>query len=245
MAPPDSAGGCSCSTAWSTSTIVGAVERHLARQHLEEHRRQGEEIGAGVERLAAHLLRRHVVRRPDDGAGLGEAGRAVGAEAAGDRPGQAEVEQLHAVRRQEQVRRLQVAMDEPARVQRVEGVEDLQRDGGGVGRRQRPARHARAERLAGEQLHRHDQPVVGLLDLVELADVGMRDAGRGPGFTPQPLARRVVGLAANRLQRDSAVEPLVAGRVHDAHAAFADLPFDLVASDTVGYRRRRRGGHKD
>ena len=112
-----------------------AVERHLARQHLEEHRRQGEEIGARVERLPAHLLRRHVVRRADDGAGLGEAGRAVGAEAAGDRPGQAEVEQLHAVRRQEQVRRLQVAMDHPARVQRVEGVEHLQGDGGGIGRR--------------------------------------------------------------------------------------------------------------
>ena len=112
-----------------------AVERHLARQHLEEHRRQGEEIGASVECLATHLLRRHVVRCPDDGAGLGEARRAVCAEAAGDRPGQTEVEQLHAVRRQEQVRRLQVAMDQPARVQRVEGVEDLQRDGGGVGRR--------------------------------------------------------------------------------------------------------------
>ena len=222
-----------------------AVERHLARQHLEEHRRQREEIGAGVERLATHLLRRHVVRCPDDGAGLGEARRALRAEAAGDRPGQTEVEQLHAVRRQEEVRRLQVAIDQPARVQGVEGVEDLQRNGGGVGRRQRPACHARAERLARKELHRHDQPVVGLLDLVELADVGMRDAGRGPGFTPQPFARRVVGLAANRLQSDGTVEPLIAGRVHDPHASLADLPFDLVASDTVGYRWRRRGGHKD
>ena len=54
-----------------------AAERHPARQHLEEHRGQGEEIGAGVERLAAHLLWRHVVRRADDGAGLGEARRGV------------------------------------------------------------------------------------------------------------------------------------------------------------------------
>ena len=132
-----------------------------------------------------------------------------------------------------------------ARVQRVEGVEDLQRDGGGIGRRQRPTCHARAERLAREELHRHDQPLVGLLDFVELADVGMRDAGRGPGLTPQPFARRVVDLAANRLQGDRAIEPFIAGRVHDPHAAFADLPFDLVAPDTVGHRRRRRGGHKD
>ena len=222
-----------------------AVERHLARQHLEEHRRQREEIGAGVERLATHLLRRHVVRSPDDGAGLGESCGTVSGKAAGDGPGETEVEQLHAVRRQEQVRRLQVAMDHPARVQRVERIEDLQRDGGGVGRRQRPTCHARAERLAREELHRHDQPVVGLLDFVELADVGMRDAGRGPGLTPQPFPRRVVDLAANRLQSDSAIEPFIAGRVHDPHAALADLPFDLVAPDTVGYRRRRRGGHKD
>jgi hypothetical protein len=64
-------------------------------------------------------------------------------------------------------------MDHAARVQRVEGVENLQRDSGSIGRRQRPAHHARAERLAGKQFHRHDQPVVGFLDLVELTDVGM------------------------------------------------------------------------
>ena len=81
----------------------GAVERDLARQHLEEHRRQREEIGARVERLPAHLLWCHVVRCPDDGADLGDAGRAVCAETAGDRPGQTEVEQLYAVRREEQV----------------------------------------------------------------------------------------------------------------------------------------------
>jgi hypothetical protein len=39
------------------------------------------------------------------------------------------------VRRQEQVRRLQIAMDHAVRVQGVEGVENLQRDGGGIGRR--------------------------------------------------------------------------------------------------------------
>ena len=222
----------------------GAGERHLARQHLEEHRRQREEIGARVEHFPAHLLRRHVVRCPDDGAGLGETSRAVGTEAAGDRPGQAEVEQLHAVRRQEQVRRLQVAMDHPARVQRIEGVENLQGDGGGIGRRERPARHARAERFAGQELHRQDQPAVGFLDLVELADVGMRDAGGGPGLAPHPFARRVVGLAANRLQRNRAVKPLVAGRVDDSHATFTDLPFDLVATDPIG-NRRRCGGHRD
>jgi hypothetical protein len=71
----------------------------------------------------------------------------------------------------------------------------------------------------------------------------MRDAGGGPGFTPQALARGVVGLAANRLQRDCTVEPLIAGRVHDAHAAFTDLPFDLVATDPVGHPRC--GGHQD
>ena len=41
-------------------------------------------------------------------------------------------------------------------------------------------------------------------------------------------------LAADRLERDRAVEAFVAGRVDDAHAAFADGPLDPVAADALG-----------
>ena len=52
-----------------------------------EHAAQAEQVAAGVDRLAAGLLRRHVLRRAGDHAGLRQAGVV-------DRPGQAEVGDL-------------------------------------------------------------------------------------------------------------------------------------------------------
>ena len=83
-----------------------------------------------------------------------------------------EVEQLHAVRREEDVGGLQVAMDNPARVNRVERREDGERDVGAPGERNRSAGQARRERLAIEQLHGDEQLAVRLADLVQLADEG-------------------------------------------------------------------------
>ena len=50
----------------------GAAERRAPAQHLVEHEAGGEEVGAGVDLLAAHLLRRHVARRPHHHAGHGQ-----------------------------------------------------------------------------------------------------------------------------------------------------------------------------
>jgi hypothetical protein len=66
----------------------------------------------------------------------------------------------------------------------------------------------------------------------------MGDAGRGAGFTPRPPARGFVAVAADRLQGNGTLEPLVAGRVDDAHPTLPNFPLDPVTAYPVGCRRR-------
>ena len=107
---------------------VAAGECRPAREHLEEDRAGREQIGARVDRLARDLLGRHVARRAHHLPGARELGGRARATSRRARAGrQAEVEQLHAVRREEDVRRLEVAVDDAARVQRGERGQHAER----------------------------------------------------------------------------------------------------------------------
>ena len=61
--------------------------------------------------------------------------------------------------------------------------------GSGIG----PRASRAASGLAFEQLHRDEELAVGLADLVQLADVGVRHAGGGARLAPETLAR--LGIA--------------------------------------------------
>jgi hypothetical protein len=152
---------------------VAAVEGRPAREHLEQHGARGEEVAPRVEAVAGHLLRRHVARRAHQHARAGQlAGRAGGGQKLrDDRPRQPEVEQLDAVRRQEDVRRLQVAVHDAARVQGRKRLEDLERDGQRLRHAQRSPLQPLRKRLAFEELHRYEQLPAVLADLVQVADV--------------------------------------------------------------------------
>ena len=88
-------------------------ERRTAGAHGVQHGAQAEQVGAVVDRLAPGLLGRHEQGRAGDDAALGQAGVV-------HRAGQAEVGDLHALDAvlQQDVRRLDVAMDQPLRVGR-------------------------------------------------------------------------------------------------------------------------------
>ena len=112
-----------------------ARERQRARRHLVEHRPEREQVRARVRELAARLLRRHVRHRAHRRAGRREVadrleagdGAVAPAPPAFD-PGEAEVEDLHLPARvHEDVRRLDVAVDDAAGVRRLERVRDLDR----------------------------------------------------------------------------------------------------------------------
>ena len=122
-------------------------------------------------------------------------------------PREAEVEQLHAVRRQEHVRRLEIAMDDAARVQRRERGQHAEADRHRLARRSaaRAAAARPATSPSSSSMAMNSSPRV-LADLVDLADVRMIDAGRGAGLAPEALARGlVVGQRRHRLQRDRAL----------------------------------------
>ena len=84
----------------------------------------------------------------------------------------------------------EIAMNEPAGMDRVERRQHAQHHRARLRRVERAAGEPRAERLAFEQLHGDEDLAVGFIDVVDLADVGVRDGGGSARFTPQPLAAR-------------------------------------------------------
>ena len=98
-----------------------------------------------------------------------------------------------------------------------------------------PRRRRSASDSPFQQLHGDEQLATVFADFVDLADVRMIDACRGPRLAPEALPRRfVVGQRRHRLERDRALEARVARRIDNAHAALTQLPRDRVRSDVSG-----------
>ena len=74
--------------------LFTAEERKLPGHRLVDHHRGAIQVRAGVHRVAGELLGRHVARRAQDGAGVGDRLDAGGVVAAVD-PGDAEVQHPH------------------------------------------------------------------------------------------------------------------------------------------------------
>ena len=89
---------------------------------------------------------------------------------------EAEVHELGAGLGEHDVAGLEVAVDDAGAVRAVERVGDLRADAQHVGERQRPAREARGQRLALDQLHHQVVGVALAADVVQRADVRMVEA---------------------------------------------------------------------
>jgi len=156
--------------------VALADEEALAGQQLVQDDAAGEDVGAPIDRQAAHLLGRHVPELALEDAGLG-----LGALAG--RLGDAEVDQLHlALERDEDVLRADVAVDEVELaaglvalvVRVVEALADLHDDEAGLRHRHRLALGAaaiedRAQVAAVDVLERD---VVAAIDDAEVEDLG-------------------------------------------------------------------------
>ena len=143
----------------------------------------------------------------------------------------------------EDVRRLHVAVDEPARVRRVERGGDLRDDAERAAHRQPSlGDEQRLQVAAVDVLHRDVEHVVGLARVVDGDDARVVERRGEPRLAQEPLAE--VGLAERRgeeLQRGGASEPNVLGAVDDARPAFADrldqpVPADLGVDPPVPHR---------
>ena len=209
-----------------------AAERRASREHLEEDRAGGEEIAARVDRVADRLLGRHVARRAHHHA------RCASARSAGlsDPSSSGRASPKSSSFTPCGVRKTLDGFRSRWTIPRACSAESAASMPSAIGTAsagaQRSPSQPLGERLAFEELHRDEQPAAVLADLVDLADVRMIDARRGARLAPQPLPRRLVaGERRHRLEGDGALEPLVARRVDDAHAAFAQLAHDRVAAD--------------
>jgi hypothetical protein len=87
---------------------------------------------------------------------------------------------------------------------------------------------------AANQLHRHEIDAVGFAEMIGLDDVGMNEVGYQLGFADEVFNELfLVGVVlADDFDRQALYElagAVLLGFVHNTHAAFKNLPDDLVA----------------
>ena len=169
------------------------------------------QVGARVELHPGRLLRRGVAR------GAEHRARGFGPARLGERAGETEVGDADdAVLVEEEVRGLDVAVQDPACVRVLERRRDVATDPGGLRHAEErlPVEH-RPEAAALEQLEHHERHVV-LAPVVDGDDVRMVQRGRDLRLGPEPAEeRRVLGQRrVQHLDRDATTQPGVLGDVH-------------------------------
>ena len=186
-----------------------------------------------IDVAAAKLLGRHVVQRADHRSrqrrcrlrreGIG-GGRGLG---------EPKIEHLHELpRRDDQVRALDVAVDDAELVSLVERLSDLHRDVEAVGHAERAAGDTVGKQLALHILHRDEQPAFVFDEIVGNGDVRRAQLRGYLGLANQAGAglRRCLERADQEFERDPSSQPRVFGKVDLAHTAFAKA-FDYAVME--------------
>ncbi len=201
-----------------------AGERDLAGQAFEQQAPQRVDVGPAVNVLAADLLGRHVMDRSQR-----SSHRAAGRL---DRQlAEAEVGQvcpdrgLTALFDHQDVARLDVSVDEPQFVRRVECARDLLDDRHDDVRRQRPAvSHACSQVAAGDVAHRDVQQLLNLAGVEDRDHVRMLEAGGDLRLAQEASAEHGIAGQVRRhdLQRDLTAQPRLLRSIYAPHAAPPD-----------------------
>ncbi len=230
------------------------LEGHAPDQGLEEHRAHRPNVGARIDAFSARLLGRHVVRRADHRAFAGSR-EGVVAEL-----GEPEVDELGndraaALAREEDVARLDVAMDDAELMRRLERLHHRHQNRQRLVAAQTPLRLAIetfAQIAPVEQLlHQIERTVFRIAPHVEDADhVGVLDARRRACLAEHArdvelvLPPTFLRWLAEELEGHPPLRPLVLGLVHRAHAAIGD-PADhsVFAADEATDAYLGVGGH--
>ena len=134
-------------------------------------------------------------------------------------------------------------MDDAGGVGPGQAVRGLARDVERLGQRQRLSRHQRGEAAAVDHLHDDEGAVVLLADLVDGDDVGVVEGRGGAGLAleaGQAAGVRERGLG-DELHRHLALERVVAGPPHLAHATGAQPGQELVGNSEPHANRGRHG----
>ena len=216
--------------------IVFAVrgKRRRAGEHLVEHDGEAVEIASLVAFLAAQLLGRHVGERADNAAAAGEPLAAADA-------GDAEVHDLeHAVFRDHQVRRFDVAVDHAHAMGVSQPVGGLGNDGEAFAHVERRIALGQyvVERVAAHQLHDHVEIFAVGDERVERGDVGVIEPGEARRLGAEAVDE--IGVAeqfgTQRLHRHFALQHGVERGVDLPDAALAEQVANLVLADQLRHR---------
>jgi len=212
-----------------------------ARGHLVEEASEREHVRPLVHGLPERLLGRHRRGCPEDLARERHA-RGRGGRRPLPRAGplvqelrEPEVEELRVPRRRhDDVRRLEVAMDDAAAVSVRERAREGRREAQDLLEGEALVGEVAVERLAVDELERDVVAAVRLADLEERRDVRMGEPGGGLGLAQE--APPALGVRAERrrqeFDRHFASGPAVAGEVNVSHAAGADLRDDRIRTES-------------
>src|SRR5215471_2764494 len=141
--------------------------------------------------------------------------------------------------RKENVRWLDVSMDDALRVRGVQPVCYVNRH---IEQRfwfHRAASDGVFQRLTFEKFHCDERSAVLFANVVDRADIGMVQCGSGFGFAAKPFERlRIVSQRiGKKLKGNETVEPCVLGLVDHTHPAAAEFFEDAVMRDGLADER--------
>ena len=219
---------------------ASAAQRVHAAEGLVEHHGEAVEVRRGADAPAGRLLRRHVRQRPHHVARVCE--RVVA-----DEVGDAEVGELRGRGRavvvvrvgDHDVRRLEVAVDDPARVCVRERVAKREADRDHVTVRQGALVLQVGERAPADELRDEVERALVRLRLVDRDDRRVAEPRGGARFASHPgreaARRRGEALGClDALDGDLAVETLVVREPHDPESARAERFDQPVALEDEG-----------
>ena len=217
------------------------AEGQRASSHFVQNGSEREQIGAGIEILAARLLGRHVGNCADGSAGAGQMVRldrclrgSKRTARAGCYFGQSEIENLGvSTFGHKNVRRLDVPVNDVLGMGGVERVSDLdgQREQGIEF--ERMARDHMLQRRAIQKLHDDERLAILFANVVDGADVGMVERRGRFRLPAKPFKCLMVAghVFRQKLEGHKPVEAGVLRFVNHTHAPATELRDDAVVRD--------------
>jgi hypothetical protein len=207
--------------------VARAREHDAAAETLEQHRGERVAVRSRGCGLAADHFRSQVRERPDE-----LSRRRHGCARAELR--EPEIGEIAVVgRADEDVSRLDVAMDEPSGVDGVERTGDLREQVHRPLAAERAVDQQRRQRRPAHQPHRQEESALGLPGLVHGDHVRMRERRVQAALAAEAADELGVGaeLGTEHLQRDRPAERLVRGLVDRRHAPSAEHRDHAVPAD--------------